>query len=121
MLSECHEPRPCRCPAWSPNAADRSSAPRPRRIRQAHAKGIKLIGATLTPVEGSAHSSEANEKKRDAVNRWIRTSGEYDAVVALADPADRDRMLPANDSGDHLHPSDAGYRVMAEALDLDAL
>ncbi|MGW0560170.1 SGNH/GDSL hydrolase family protein [Streptomyces sp. NPDC003016] len=94
-------------------------------IRQAHAKGIKVIGATLTPVKGSFYYSEANETKRDAVNHWIRTSGEYDAVVdldrALADPADRDRMLPAYDSGDALHPNDAGYRVMAEALDPDTL
>ncbi|MET9516715.1 SGNH/GDSL hydrolase family protein [Streptomyces sp. NPDC002994] len=96
-------------------------------IRQAHAKGIKVVGATLTPVKGSFYYSEANETKRDAVNHWIRTSGEYDAVVdldrALADPdpAKKDTMLPAYDSGDHLHPNDAGYRVMAEALDLDAL
>ncbi|MGW0547676.1 SGNH/GDSL hydrolase family protein [Streptomyces altiplanensis] len=94
-------------------------------IRQAHAKGIKVVGATLTPVKGSAYYSEVNEAKRDAVNHWIRTSGEYDAVVdldrALADPADRDRMLPVYDSGDGLHPNDAGFRVMAEALDLDTL
>ncbi|MET9509976.1 SGNH/GDSL hydrolase family protein [Streptomyces flavidovirens] len=94
-------------------------------IRQAHAKGIKAVGATLTPVKGSAYYTEANEAKRDAVNQWIRTSGEYDEVVdldrALADPADLDRMLPAYDSGDALHPNDAGFRVMAEALDLDTL
>jgi lysophospholipase L1-like esterase len=93
-------------------------------IRQAHAKGIKVIGATLTPVKGSFYYTPANEAKRDAFNHWMRTSGEYDAVVdfdrALSDPADPDRMLPAYDSGDHLHPGDAGYRVMAEALDLDA-
>ncbi|MFF3340531.1 SGNH/GDSL hydrolase family protein [Streptomyces flavidovirens] len=94
-------------------------------IRQAHAKGIKAVGATLTPVKGSAYYTEVNEAKRDAVNQWIRTSGEYDEVVdldrALADPADLDRMLPAYDSGDALHPNDAGFRVMAEALDLDTL
>jgi lysophospholipase L1-like esterase len=94
-------------------------------IRQAHAKGIKVIGATLTPVKGSFYDSEVNEAKRDAVNDWIRTSGEYDAVVdldrALADPADQDRMAAAYDSGDHLHPNDAGYRAMAQALDLDTL
>ncbi|WP_308296130.1 SGNH/GDSL hydrolase family protein [Streptomyces sp. ISL-96] len=94
-------------------------------IRQAHAKGIKAVGATLTPIKGSGYYTEVNEAKRDAVNQWIRTSGEYDAVVdldrALADPADRDRMLPAYDSGDALHPNDAGFRVMAEALDLDTL
>ncbi|MBT2505599.1 SGNH/GDSL hydrolase family protein [Streptomyces sp. ISL-98] len=96
-------------------------------IRQAHAKGIKAVGATLTPIKGSFYddAQKVNEAKRDAVNHWIRTSGEYDAVVdldrALADPSDQDRMATAYDSGDHLHPSDAGYRVMAEAVDLDAL
>lgn len=84
-----------------------------------------MVGATLTPVKDSFYDSEVNEAKRDAVNHWIRTSGEYDTVVdldrALADPADQDRMAAAYDSGDHLHPNDAGYRAMAEALDLDAL
>ncbi|MFI2368571.1 SGNH/GDSL hydrolase family protein [Streptomyces sp. NPDC018833] len=94
-------------------------------IRQAHAKGIKVIGATLTPVKGSFYYTPVNEAKREAFNEWVRTSGEYDAVVdfdrAVADPADPDRILPAYDSGDHLHPGDAGYRAMAEALDLDEL
>ncbi|HEY9372256.1 SGNH/GDSL hydrolase family protein [Streptomyces sp.] len=94
-------------------------------IRQAHAKGIKAVGATLTPMKGSFYYSPENEAKRDAVNEWIRTSGAYDAVVdfdrAVADPKDPDALLPAYDSGDHLHPGDAGFRVMAEALDLDEL
>ncbi|MEU6879270.1 SGNH/GDSL hydrolase family protein [Streptomyces sp. NPDC046712] len=94
-------------------------------IRQAHAKGIKVIGATLTPVKGSFYDTPAIEAKRDAFNAWVRTSGAYDAVVdfdrAVADPADPDRILPAYDSGDHLHPGDAGYKAMAEALDIDAL
>ncbi|MEU8524661.1 MULTISPECIES: SGNH/GDSL hydrolase family protein [Streptomyces] len=96
-------------------------------IRQAHAKGIKVVGATLTPIGGSFYddAEKVNEAKRNAVNEWIRTSGEYDAVVdfdrAVADPEHPDRILPAYDSGDHLHPGDAGYRAMAEALDLDRL
>ncbi|MFJ1897443.1 SGNH/GDSL hydrolase family protein [Streptomyces sp. NPDC088115] len=94
-------------------------------IRQAHAKGIRAIGATLTPIGGSAYDSPANEAKRVAVNHWIRTSGEYDAVAdldhATADPADRTRIAPAYDSGDHLHPNDAGYHAMADALDLSGL
>ncbi|MGW8765382.1 SGNH/GDSL hydrolase family protein [Streptomyces sp. NPDC055815] len=94
-------------------------------IAEAHAKGLKVVGATLTPVKGSAYFTEANEAKREAFNDWVRTSGAYDAVVdfdrAVADPADPDRILPAYDSGDHLHPGDAGYRAMAEALDLDEL
>ncbi|MFG2643696.1 SGNH/GDSL hydrolase family protein [Streptomyces sp. NPDC048370] len=93
-------------------------------IRQAHAKGIRVIGTTLTPIKGSFYDTPAVEAKRDAFNDWVRTSGAYDAVVdfdrAVADPADPDRMLPAYDSGDHLHPGDAGYRAMAQALDLDA-
>ncbi|WP_329119692.1 SGNH/GDSL hydrolase family protein [Streptomyces sp. NBC_01353] len=94
-------------------------------IRQAHARGIKVVGATLTPIKGSFYDTPVNEAKRDAVNEWIRTSDAYDSVVdfdrAVADPSDPDRILPAFDSGDHLHPGDAGYRAMAEALDLDAL
>ncbi|WP_418957469.1 SGNH/GDSL hydrolase family protein [Streptomyces tritici] len=94
-------------------------------IRLAHARGLTIVGATLTQIKGSQYDSPANEAKRDAVNHWIRTSGEYDAVVdfdrALADPADQDRMRAAYDAGDALHPNDAGYRAMAEALDLDTL
>ncbi len=94
-------------------------------IRQAHARGIRVIGATLTPIKGSFYDSPVNEAKRDAVNAWIRTSGAYDDVVdldrAVSDPADRDSIAPAYDSGDHLHPGDAGYRAMAEALDLRTL
>ncbi|MFE5630770.1 SGNH/GDSL hydrolase family protein [Streptomyces sp. NPDC056543] len=94
-------------------------------VREAHARGIRVVGATLTPVKGSFYDTPAVEAKRDAFNHWVRTSGAYDAVVdfdrAVADPADPDRMLPAFDSGDHLHPGDAGYRAMAEALDLDTL
>ncbi|MEU9706452.1 GDSL-type esterase/lipase family protein [Streptomyces sp. NPDC047981] len=94
-------------------------------IRQAHAKGIKVVGSTLTPVKGSFYATPEVEAKRDAFNHWVRTSGAYDAVVdfdrAVADPADPDRILPAYDSGDHIHPGDAGYRAMARALDLDEL
>ncbi|MFD8974536.1 MULTISPECIES: SGNH/GDSL hydrolase family protein [Streptomyces] len=94
-------------------------------IREAHAKGLKIVGATLTPIKGSFYDSPANEAKRDAVNDWIRTSGAYDAVVdfdrTVADPADPDRILPAYDSGDGIHPNDAGYEAMAGALDLDEL
>lgn len=94
-------------------------------IQQARAKGTKIVGATLTPIQGSGHDSDVNEAKRDAVNHWIRTSGEYDTVLDLdrvvADPAHPDRILPAYDSGDGLHPNDAGYHAIAEAFDLNAL
>jgi lysophospholipase L1-like esterase len=94
-------------------------------IRAAHARGVKIIGATLTPMKASSYDTERNESVRDAVNNWIRSSGEYDAVVdldrALADPANPDAMLPAYDGGDHLHPNDAGMTAMAAAVDLTTL
>ncbi|MFD0363159.1 SGNH/GDSL hydrolase family protein [Nocardia sp. GCM10030253] len=88
-------------------------------IRQARSRGLRVIGATILPYRGSPYPPEG-EAERDAVNQWIRTSGEYDAVIdfdtVLADPADRDRLNPVYDSGDHLHPNDAGYRAMAAAV-----
>jgi lysophospholipase L1-like esterase len=95
-------------------------------IRAAHQRDVKIIGATITPFKGfEYYYSEKNEAIRDEVNHWIRTSGEYDAVVdfdrALADPADPDAVLPAYDAGDHLHPNDAGMEAMAAAVDLGGL
>ncbi|MFD7658542.1 SGNH/GDSL hydrolase family protein [Actinosynnema sp. NPDC059797] len=91
-------------------------------IAQARARGVRVVGATLAPFKGAGYYTEAGEAVRDEVNAWIRDSGEFDAVVdfdrALTDPAVPDTLLPAYDSGDRLHPSDAGYRAMAEALDL---
>ncbi|MFF1380686.1 SGNH/GDSL hydrolase family protein [Streptomyces sp. NPDC058308] len=94
-------------------------------IRQARAKGVRVVGATLLPLGGSDHYGKHSAAVSDAFNRWVRTSGEYDAYVdfdkALADPADPERIAPAYDSGDHLHPNDAGYRAMARAVDLKTL
>lgn len=94
-------------------------------IGKARAAGVRVVGGTLLPFKGAEYYSDAGEAVRDEVNAWIRTSGEFDAVVdfdrALADPADRDSLLPAYDSGDRLHPNDAGYRAMAEAVDLSVL
>lgn len=94
-------------------------------IRAAHAHGITAIGATLTPIKGSFYDTPVNEAKRDAVNQWIRTSGEYDAVAdfdrAVSNPADRDAILPAYDGGDALHPNDAGMKAMAAVVPLGAL
>jgi lysophospholipase L1-like esterase len=94
-------------------------------IAEAHAKELKLYGATLTPFKGTifpGYYTAAGEQKREAVNRWIRTSGAFDAVIdfdkAIRDPSDPLRILPADDSGDHLHPNDAGYAAMADAIDL---
>jgi lysophospholipase L1-like esterase len=107
-------------PAFAVSADDIIAGQR-QLIARAHARGLKIVGATLTPVEGSAYFAPATEAKRQAVNAFIR-SGAYDAVidfdVVTRDPAQPTRFLPAFDSGDHLHPSDAGYQAMADAIDL---
>jgi lysophospholipase L1-like esterase len=94
-------------------------------VSRAHEKGIKVMGATLTPFEGTTIEgfySPEKEVKRQAVNHWIRTSHTYDAVVdfdaAVRDPSHPARMLPAYDGGDHLHPSDLGHQVMGNAVPL---
>ena len=91
-------------------------------IEQAHAHGIKVIGCTLTPYEGAAYSRENGEAVREALNYWIRGGGAYDAVVdfeaATRDSANPKRIRAAFDPGDHLHPNDAGYQAMADAVDL---
>jgi lysophospholipase L1-like esterase len=94
-------------------------------IRQAHAAGLKIFGATLTPFGGARYWTPGGEAKRDAINEWIRTSGAFDGVIdfahALADPRFPAILAPAYDSGDHLHPSAAGYRAMSRAVDLAML
>ncbi len=91
-------------------------------IERAHLRGIKVMGATLTPYGGAAYGSEKGEGIRDAVNTWIRTGGAFDAVVdfeaATRDPNNPKQFRAEFDSGDHLHPSDAGYQAMADAIDL---
>ncbi|WP_026359986.1 SGNH/GDSL hydrolase family protein [Amycolatopsis nigrescens] len=94
-------------------------------IAQTHARGIRVVGGTLTPFKGWMVYDETLEATRQAVNTFIRTSGAFDAVIdfdlAVRDPADPQRLLPAYDSGDHLHPGDAGYQAMADAVDLARL
>jgi len=91
---------------------------------RAHAHGIKVIGATILPFGESGYyrASPASDADRQAINQWIRTTKNFDAVVdfdkVVRDPAHPEQMLPAYDSGDHLHPSAAGYRVMGEAIPL---
>jgi lysophospholipase L1-like esterase len=91
-------------------------------IARAHAQGLRIYGGTITPFRGDTFGfySPENEAARQAVNHWIRTGGEYDAVIdfdrAIRDPAQPDRLLPAYDSGDHLHPNDAGMAAMAAAV-----
>lgn len=93
-------------------------------VLRAHAHGIRVYGGTLTPFVGSAyyHPGAVGEADRKAVNKWIRAAGHFDAVIdfdkALRDPDDPHRLLAAYDSGDHLHPSPAGYRAMADAIPL---
>jgi lysophospholipase L1-like esterase len=94
-------------------------------VDRAHTFHIKVIGATLTPYKGAGYYSEKGEAIRAALNQWIRTSGTFDGVVDF-DQVTRDtdnpqQYLPKYDHGDHLHPSDAGYEAMGNALDLDLL
>ncbi len=91
-------------------------------VARAHEHGIKVFGATLTPYKGAGYFSEQGEQIREAVNQWILTSGVFDGVVdfdkATRDPANPLVFAPAYDSGDHLHPKDAGYDAMANSIDL---
>jgi lysophospholipase L1-like esterase len=88
----------------------------------AHEHGIKIYGATITPYGGAGYSSEKGEQIREAVNNWMRTSSVFDGVVDFdkitQDPANPTHFNPAYDSGDHLHPNDAGYKAMADGIDL---
>ncbi|WP_236591790.1 SGNH/GDSL hydrolase family protein [Streptomyces sp. NHF165] len=94
-------------------------------VRQAHARGLKVVGSTLTPFGGHRGYTPRMDAVRQGVNEQIRSGKVFDAYVdfdaALRDPAHPERLLAAYDSGDHLHPSDNGYRAMAQALDLKML
>lgn len=93
-------------------------------ILRAHGQGIAVIGGTITPYGKSDyyHPAAASEADRQAINAWIRQPGHFDAVIdfdrVVRDPKHPERMLPAYDSGDGLHPSPAGYRLMAAAIPL---
>jgi len=103
---------------------DRVIASYEQIVARAHAAHIQVFGATITPYTGSDyyHPPASNEADRQAINQWIRTPGHFDAVIdfdkAMADPERADHLAPAYDSGDHLHPSPAGYRVMGEMIPL---
>ena len=101
-------------------------------IDRAHAHGMKIIGATLTPFEDAfaggpleGYYNDEKEAKRVAVNDWIRNSGAFDGVIdfdeVVRDPENPKRIRAQYDSGDHLHPNDAGYEVMANSVDLGLL
>jgi lysophospholipase L1-like esterase len=89
---------------------------------RAHSHGLKVYAATLTPYAGAKYQDAAGSAMRDSVNAFIRTSGVFDAVIdfdkVTRDPVHPQAFLPAYDSGDHLHPNDAGYKAMGESVDL---
>jgi lysophospholipase L1-like esterase len=91
-------------------------------ILRAHTHGIAVIGCTLTPYHGAGYYTENGEAIRKAVNDWLRTGGAFDGFVdfdaAVKDPNHPDTFLPSDDPGDHLHPNDAGYKVMGDSIDL---
>ncbi|MGA5356638.1 SGNH/GDSL hydrolase family protein [Streptomyces purpurascens] len=90
-----------------------------------HARGLRMLAATILPCEGETRCTAAVDAERVAVNEWIREGGVFDGVLdfdaVVRDPADPARMLPAYDSGDHLHPGDAGLAALAESVDLRML
>jgi lysophospholipase L1-like esterase len=91
-------------------------------VARAHQHGIKIFGATITPYQGAGYATEKGEQIREAVNTWILTSGIFDGVIdfdkTTRDPAHPLVLAPQYDSGDHLHPKDAGYAAMADSIDL---
>lgn len=106
-------------------SADEIIAGHRQIIDRAHAMGLKVFGGTLTPFQAfmpGLYYTDAGEEQRQVVNQWIRTSKAYDAVIdfdkAIRDPKHPARILPAYDSGDNLHPNDAGYKAMADAINL---
>jgi lysophospholipase L1-like esterase len=91
-------------------------------IDKAHAARLRVYGGTILPFEGSNYFSPDHESARQAVNDWIRNSGRFDGVIdfdaVMRDPEKPARLLPAADSGDHLHPGVKGYQMMGDAIDL---
>ncbi len=91
-------------------------------IEQAHAKKIRVFGGTITPFGNSFYDNPSHETTRRTVNAWIRSGGKFDAVLdfdaAVRDPQNPSKLLPAADSGDHLHPNVNGYQMMADCVDL---
>ena len=95
-------------------------------IERAHDRGMKVFGATQTPFSGATTIpgifSAEKEEQRKTLNQWIRSSHDFDGVIdfekVMLDPANPEKIRPAFDSGDHLHPNDAGYEAMANAVDL---
>src|SRR6185312_14126662 len=91
-------------------------------IARAHEHGIRVIGATLTPYQGASYASPEGEQVREGLNQWIKTSGAFDGVIdfsaVVADPKDPLTISASYNIRDHLHPDDAGYKAMGDAVDL---
>ena len=91
-------------------------------IDKAHARGIKVYGATILPFARSFYDTGNRQTARTTVNEWIRSSGRFDAVIdfdqAMRNPEDEMSLLPIGDSDDHLHPNEIGYQIMARSIDL---
>jgi len=108
-----------------PVTADALIAANKQIIERAHEHGIRVIGATLTPYKDAGYASEPGEAVRQALNSWIRNSGAFDGVIdfspVVADKADPLKIDPVFNDGDKLHPNDAGYKAMADAVDLRVL
>jgi lysophospholipase L1-like esterase len=119
-------------PGERPATLDELTAAYRQLVAASHVRGVRVTAGTLPPFEGAlagtpyaGHYSPDKERLRQQLNDWIRTAGAFDAVVdfdaVLRDPARPRRMRAAFDSGDHLHPGDAGYRAMAEAIGIARL
>ena len=91
-------------------------------VARAHVHGIKVFGATLTPYKGAGYFTDKGEEIREALNHWILTSGVFDGTIdfdkATQDPANPQMFSAQADGGDHLHPKDPGYQIMADSIDL---
>lgn len=108
-----------------PVTADALIAADKQIIERAHERGIRVIGATLTPYKDAGYSSEQGEAVRQALNIWIRNSRAFDGVIdfasSVADKSDPLEIDPRFNDGDKLHPNDAGYQTMADMVDLNLL
>lgn len=108
-----------------PVTADALIAADKQIIERAHERGIRVFGATLTPYKEAGYASEQGEVVRQALNNWIRTSNAFDGVIdfapSVADTTDPSKIAANYNDGDKLHPNDAGYKAMADAIDLRAL
>lgn len=112
-------------PAEVSDLVDQLTAAYEQIIERARSQDIRVFGATLLPFEGSFYFTSEREAVRQAVNEWIRTNGRFDGFIdfdrATRDPAAPGYLRSDLDSGDHLHPSDLGYRTIAESIELDRL